>query len=132
MPDGYAGKILWADLSQNELKDEVLDEKFCRDYMGGYGFGARLLFSRQRAGVDLLGPDNILGIITGPFTGSPVLAGSRYTVVGKSPLTGCWGDANSGGFFGPQLKFSGYDAVFFTGAAPRASYLLVENGLAEL
>ncbi|HEX7475873.1 MAG TPA: aldehyde ferredoxin oxidoreductase N-terminal domain-containing protein, partial [Dehalococcoidales bacterium] len=123
MTGGYAGKILWVDLTTKKLEVEELDEKFCRDYIGGYGFGARVLLRRQKAKVDPLGPENILGIITGPFTGNPVLAGSRYTVVAKSPLTGCWGDANSGGFFGPQLKFAGYDAIFFTGQSEEPVYL---------
>ena len=132
MPGGYAGKILWVDLRTKKLEVEELDEKFCRDYIGGYGFGARVLLNRQKAKVDALGPENILGIITGPFTGNPVLAGSRYTVVAKSPLTGCWGDANSGGFFGPQLKFAGYDAVFITGQSDEPVYLFIDNGKAEL
>ncbi len=126
------GKILWVDLSQGELKDEVLDEAFCRQFIGGYGFGARFLFSRQRAKVDPLGAENILGMTTGPFTGTPVLGGSRYTVLAKSPLTGCWGDANSGGFFGPHLKFAGYDGVFFTGLSEEPVYVFINNGKAEL
>jgi len=111
---GYMGKILWADLSRGELKDEVLDEKLCREFIGGYGIGARLIYSRQKPGVDPLGPENILGFMTGPLTGTDAPFGSRYTVVGKSPLTGGWGDANSGGDWGPWLKFAGYDGVFVT------------------
>ena len=132
MAGGYTGKILWVDLTRGKIEIETPEEKFCRDYMGGYGFGVRLLFSRQKAGIDPLGPDNIFGLTTGPFTGTPVLAGSRYTAVAKSPLTGTWGDANSGGFFGPSLKFAGYDAVFFTGISDRPVYLMIENGRAEI
>lgn len=132
MANGYMGKILWVDLSNEKLEDEVLDEKLCRDYIGGYGLGARILFSHQKRGVDALGPENIFGIVTGPLTGTPALGGSRYIVVGKSPLTGGWGDANSGGYFGPHLKFAGYDAVFFTGIAPEPVYLIIDNGKAEL
>jgi aldehyde:ferredoxin oxidoreductase len=126
------GKILWVDLSKQELKDEALDEKTCRQYLGGYGLGARILFSRQKAGVDPLGPDNIFGFTTGVLTGTSALGGSRYICVGKSPLTGGWGDANSGGSFGPGLKFAGYDAVFFTGQAAKPVYLLIDSGKAEL
>jgi len=126
------GKILFADLSKGKLKDEPLEEKFCRDFIGGYGIGARIIYSRQKGGVDPLGPENILGIMTGPLTGSPALSGSRYTVVGKSPLTGTWGDANSGGYFGPHLKFAGYDGLFFTGISPKPVYLLIKDGKAEL
>ena len=132
MAGGYMGKVLFVDLSKGELKDEALDEKLCREFIGGYGIGARIIYSRQKAGVDPLGPDNTLGILTGPFTGSPVLSGTRYTVVGKSPLTGGWGDANSGGDFGPYLKFAGYDSLFFTGASPKPVYLFIKDGKAEL
>lgn len=132
MANGYMGKILWVDLSSKRLEDEVIDEEFCRKYIGGYGVGARVLFSRQKPGVDALGPENIFGVVTGPLTGTPAIGGSRYVVVGKSPLTDCWGDANSGGYFGPFLKFAGYDAVFFTGIAPEPVYLIIDNGRAEL
>ena len=117
MTGGFLGKILWVDLSNNKIKEEDLDEKICRDFIGGYGLGARILFNRIEASADPLGPDNILGIVTGPLTGTDALGGSRYVVVGKSPLTNSWGEANSGGDFGPHLKFAGYDAIFFTGVA---------------
>jgi aldehyde:ferredoxin oxidoreductase len=132
MARGYMGKILWVDLSKKELKDEALDEKICRDYLGGYGLGARILFDRQKPGADPLGPDNIFGLLTGPITGTDALGGSRYIVVGKSPLTGGWGDANSGGNVGPYLKFAGYDAVFVTGVSDKPVYLHIDNGKAEL
>ncbi len=132
MAGGYMGKILFVDLAKGELKDEKPNEKFCRQFIGGYGFGARVIFSRQKAGVDPLGPDNIFGIVTGPLTGSPALSGTRYTIVGKSPLTGTWGDANSGGDFGPNFKFAGYDAVFFSGISDKPVYLFIEDGRAEL
>ncbi len=132
MARGYMGKMLMVDLSRNELKDEALDEKLGRQFIGGYGLGARTLFSRQKAGIDPLGPDNIFGILTGPFTGTLALSGTRHTVVGKSPLTGGWGDANSGGYFGARLKFAGYDAVFFSGISEKPLYLFINNGQAEL
>jgi aldehyde:ferredoxin oxidoreductase len=132
MLGGYMGKILFVDLSSGEMKEEVLEEKLCRNFIGGYGIGARILYNRQKAGVDPLGPENILGFITGPLTGTPATTGTRYTAVAKSPLTGGWGDANSGGFFGPHLKFAGYDAVFLNGIADKPVYLLVDNGKAEL
>jgi aldehyde:ferredoxin oxidoreductase len=132
MTKGYMGKTLCIDLSTKEFTVESLDEKFCRDYIGGYGFGVRYLFSRLGAGIAPLGPENILGITTGPFTGTGVLGGSRYTVLAKSPLTGCWGDANSGGIFGPHLRFAGYDAIFFTGISDKPVYLYINNGNPEL
>jgi aldehyde:ferredoxin oxidoreductase len=132
MAGGYTGKLLWVDLSSRELREETPDEKLYHDYIGGYGLGARILYSRQRPGADPLGPDNTFGLVTGPLTGTPATFGCRFAAVGKSPLTGGWGDANSGGDFGPFLKFAGYDAVFFTGIADRPVYLFVNNGRPEL
>jgi aldehyde:ferredoxin oxidoreductase len=132
MARGFMGKMLWVNLSRNKLKDEALDEKLGHQFIGGYGLGARILFSHQKAGIDPLGPDSILGITTGMLTGTPSISSSRYIVVGKSPLTGGWGDANSGGNFGPYLKFAGYDAVFFTGISEKPVYLFINNGKAEL
>ncbi|MDO8687398.1 MAG: aldehyde ferredoxin oxidoreductase family protein [Dehalococcoidales bacterium] len=132
MAGGYMGKILFVNLSTGQIKEETPDEKLYRDFIGGYGIGARILFSRQKAGVDPLGPENILGLVTGPLTGTPAAMGNRYVAVAKSPLTGGWGDANSGGDFGPYLKFSGYDAVFFNGIADKPVYLFIDNGKAEL
>jgi aldehyde:ferredoxin oxidoreductase len=128
MSGGYTGKILFVDLSTGLIEEEVLSEQMCRDFIGGYGIGARVLYSRQKAGVDALGHENILGFVTGPLTGTLVPTGTRFTVVAKSPLTGGWGDANSGGYFGPYLKFAGFDAVFFTGISPEPVYLLIDNG----
>ncbi len=132
MAHGFMGKMLWVDLSKKQIKEEALDEKTGRDFLGGYGLGARILFNRQKAGVDPMGPDAILGFVTGVLTGTPAMGGSRYVVVGKSPLTGGWGDANSGGNFGPYLKFAGYDAVFFTGVSAKPVYLFIDNGKAEI
>lgn len=132
MARGYMGKILMVDLSRNRLEDEVLDENLCRQFIGGYGIGARLLFSRQKAGVNALGPDNTFGILTGPLIGTNALSGTKHTIVAKSPLTGGWGDANSGGYFGAYLKFAGYDAAFFSGRSEKPVYLFINNGRAEL
>ena len=132
MSGGYMGKMLFADLTEGRTWDEPTDDNLCRDFIGGYGLGARLIFQRQKARTDPLGPDAILGFVTGPLTGTPALIGSRYVVVGKSPLTGTWGDANSGGDFGPHLKFAGYDAAFFVGASDRPVYLHINDGKATL
>ena len=88
MARGYMGKILSVDLAAGTIQEEVLDEQLCRDYIGGYGLGARLLYERMPAGADPLGPDNILGILTGPLTGTPAIIGSRFVAVAKSPNTG--------------------------------------------
>lgn len=132
MAGGYVGKIGFVNLSNGEIREQEMDEKMAREYIGGHGLGARILFEMQKGGVDPLGPENILGFVTGPLTGTPVPTGGRYAVVCKSPLTGGWGDANSGGFFGPELKFAGWDAIFVSGIAPRPSYLLVTDAGIEI
>jgi len=129
---GYIGKILYVELSNRKINEETLEDKLYADFIGGYGIGARIIYSRQKAKVDPLGPGNTLGFVTGPLTGTPALTGTRYTLVGKSPLTGTWGDANSGGHFGTVLKSAGYDAVFFSGISERPVYLLISDGKAEL
>ena len=103
-----------------------------RKYLGGYGLGSKFLFDRMRAGVDPLGPENTLGFLSGMLTGTSALGGSRFAVVGKSPLTSTWGDSNSGGNFGPMMRFAGYDAIFFTGIADKPVYLLVTEEGASL
>ncbi len=129
---GIMGKILFVDLSKGTIEEERPDESLYREYLGGYGIGAKILYDRMKSGVDPLGPDNVLGFVTGVLTGTPAIGGTRYQVVAKSPLTGGFGDANSGGDFGPYMKFAGIDGVFFTGIAEKPVYLYVENGVAEL
>jgi aldehyde:ferredoxin oxidoreductase len=126
------GRLLWVNLSTGSIQEEVPPEALLRDFMGGYGVGARLLYDRIPVRADPLGPDNVLGFITGPLTGTAMPASTRWTVVGKSPLTDGWGDANGSGFFAVALKSAGYDAVFFTGVAARPAYLYLDNGKAEL
>ncbi|MFC2071189.1 aldehyde ferredoxin oxidoreductase family protein [Chloroflexota bacterium] len=132
MAGGYMGKLLFVNLSTGEITEETPEESLYRDFIGGYGIGTRIIYSRQKGEVDPLGPENTLGMITGPLTGTAAPTGCRYVVVGKSPLTGVWGEANSGGFFGPNLKFAGYDGVFFTGVSEKPVYLFIDNGKAEL
>jgi aldehyde:ferredoxin oxidoreductase len=127
MSGGYVGKIGFINLSNGEIQEQELDGKLARDFIGGHGLGARMLLEKQKGGIDPLGPENLLGFVTGPLTGTPVPTGGRYVVVCKSPLTGGWGDANSGGFFGPELKFAGWDALFISGIAPKPSYLMVTD-----
>ncbi|MCP4625149.1 MAG: aldehyde ferredoxin oxidoreductase family protein [bacterium] len=132
MAGGYAGKIAFVDLTNGEIQTETLDENLARDFIGGHGLGARILFERQKKGVDPLGPENILGFTTGPLTGTKTPTGGRYMAVCKSPLTGGWGDANSGGFFGSELKAAGWDAVFVRGIAPTPQYLTINDERIEL
>jgi aldehyde:ferredoxin oxidoreductase len=132
MLGGYAGRFLWVDLTNGKLEVEIPHDTLLRDYVGGYGIAARVLYDRMKPKVDPLGPDNIFGFSTGPLTGSPCPAGTRWGVFGKSPLTGGWGDANGSGNFGVAMKQSGFDMIFFTGAAPKPVYLFLKDGKAEL
>ncbi|MBN1625154.1 MAG: aldehyde ferredoxin oxidoreductase, partial [Deltaproteobacteria bacterium] len=93
---GYMGKILFIDLEKRNIQEEELSGDLVRDYIGGYGIGVRFIMERMKAGADPFGPENILGIGTGPFTHTGVSSTCRFTTMGKSPLTGYWGDANSG------------------------------------
>ncbi|MBW1802706.1 MAG: aldehyde ferredoxin oxidoreductase, partial [Deltaproteobacteria bacterium] len=130
MAGGYAGRLGFVDLSNGEISEEPLETALAQDFIGGYGLGARILFERQKKGVDPLGPENILGFTTGPLTGTRVPTGGRYMAVCKSPLTGGWGDANAGGFFGSELKAAGWDAIFVSGIASSPVYLQVtEQGI---
>ena len=128
----YIGKILFVDLENEKFNEEIIDMSTARKFLGGYGFGAKILFDIIPAKTDPLGNENILGILTGPLTGLNLPFVSRYTVVAKSPLTGCWGDANGSGYFGPMLKFSGFDGIFFKGISKTPVYLLINDGRYEL
>lgn len=132
MNGGNWNKILFIDLSSKEISVEQAGDDLYSHFLGGYGLGARIIYSRQKAGVDPLSPENVLGFTTGVLVGTPVVGASRFTVCGKSPLTLTWGDANCGGHFGPALKKAGFDAMFFTGAAKEPVYLFMEDGYAEL
>jgi aldehyde:ferredoxin oxidoreductase len=132
MAKGYIGKILWIDLSLGRIKEETIPDQVYEQYMSGMGLGAYILYHRMAPGADPMGPDNILGFVSGLLTGTGSLFAGRWVVVGKSPLTGGWGDANCGGNFSPAIKQCGYDGIFFTGKSDRPVYLFVENGFAEL
>jgi aldehyde:ferredoxin oxidoreductase len=125
-------KIGFIDLTTGEIREEKLDEKLAENFIGGYGLGARILFEHQKKGADPLGPENILGFTTGPLTGTKAPTGGRYMAVCKSPLTGGWGDANSGGYFGSELKSAGWDALFVSGIASTPKYVLVTDDKIEL
>ena len=132
MKGGITGKILWVNLSKGTTEVVKPEPGLYQHFLGGYGIGAKLIYDTQKPGLSPLAPENILGFATGPLTGTPAISSSRYTVMGKSPLTGTWGDANAGGFFGPALKRAGFDAVFFEGTGSTWVYLYIEDGKAEL
>jgi aldehyde:ferredoxin oxidoreductase len=127
----FNGKILNVYLSQGKAEAEQVPEHMYREYLGGYGLGARLLFDRIPAGADPLGPENVLGLIPGLLTGTP-LFGIRYQAVAKSPKNNGWGDANCGGDFGPHVKLAGWDGILLYGKADKLSYILVDNENVEI
>jgi aldehyde:ferredoxin oxidoreductase len=129
---GYTGKIAFINLSSRKIEEEQLPEKIYRDYLGGVGIGAKVLYERMQPDANPLGPENIIGFIPGLLTGTPVPMTSKFSIVAKSPLTNTWGDTNSGGLFSSELKSAGYDALFFTGKSDKPVYALITNNTIEL
>jgi len=132
MTTGYTGKILVVDLTSVEVREEQIPDKLYRDFIGGAGLGARLLYERQPGKVDPLDKQNILGFMPGLLSGTAVPGSSRTTVVSKSPITGGWGDSNVGGYIASELKRSGYDGILFQGISPNPVYLLIYKSKFEL
>jgi aldehyde:ferredoxin oxidoreductase len=132
MSDAFIGKILRVNLTTEVISTEILNPQWTRETLGGTGLATRYLLELTPAGIDPLGEDNVLIFMTGALTGTPSASASRYSVVAKSPQTGYWGQSNSGGFFGPALKWSGFDGIIFEGISPEPVYLLILDGTAEL
>lgn len=130
--EGFMGKLLFVDLNKGTFTEEQPSDEVLKDYLGGYGLGAYILYTRQKAKVDPLGPEAMLGFVSGPLSGTDAITGNRYQVVGKSPKTGTWGDANSGGTFATPMKQAGFDGIFFTGIAEKPVYLVIDDGQYEL
>ena len=132
MSYGYTGKILHVNLTTSEIKVEEPDEQFYRTYMGGSAMGMYYVLKETPAGAEALSPENVLALCTGVVTGTPISGQSRLTSVAKSPLTGCIGDAQGGGYFPAEMKFSGFDAVIIKGKSTKPVYLWMHHGEAEL
>jgi aldehyde:ferredoxin oxidoreductase len=132
MSNAFVGQILRVNLTSGAISTQNLNPQWARQTLGGAGLATRYLFELTSPGIDPLGTENVLIFMTGALTGTPSASASRYSVVAKSPQTGYWGQSNSGGFFGPALKWSGFDGVIFEGVSPEPVYLLIMNGKAEL
>jgi len=130
--NGYTGKILRVDLSAGELHDELLNEEYARAFVGGSGLAARIIYDMVNGDTDPLGPDNPLVFMTGPLVGTAMPSAGRCSVCALSPLTRIWGESNTGGFFGPELRFAGYDGIIITGQAEKPVWLSIVGGQAEL
>ncbi len=126
--NGYMGKLLVVDLTAGTVREEALDDNLARDFVGGAGYAARYLYNELGPHTDPLGPENTLMFMTGPLVGTRAPSCGRYEVCALSPLTGIWGESNSGGFWGAELKFSGYDGIVIRGRAEKPVWLSVIEG----
>jgi aldehyde:ferredoxin oxidoreductase len=125
MPSGFFGKILWIDLTEERFIEENLPKKLYRNFFGGYGLGCKLIYDNMKSKLDPFNPDSIIGFFPGLLTGTAAPYSGRFMVVGKSPLTGTWGDSNGGGNFGPALKKCGFDGILIKGKANYPKYVSI-------
>ena len=129
---GWTGKILRVDLTKGKCKDEKLNMEWAKSYLGQRGLASKYLTEEIDPKVDPLSPDNKLIFATGPLTGTCASTSARYSVITKGALTGAIACSNSGGYWGPELKFAGYDMVILEGKAKKPCYLAIIDGKGEL
>ena len=130
--NGWVGTILRVNLTEGSIKKEPLNMQDANDYVGARGLGTKYFCNEVDPKVDPLSPANKLIFMTGPLTGTAACSSGRYEVVSKSPLTGIIGASNSGGHFGPELKYAGYDGIIFEGKAGKPVYLNIDDDKVEL
>ena len=126
------GKLLTIDLTHSTTGVRTLDPQLFRDFVGGASLAAKLLYDSLTPDLDPLSSENPLLFLTGPLTGSSGPAVGRYVVCAKSPATTIWAESNCGGFFGPEIRFAGYDGILFTGRASSPVYVWIKNEKIEL
>jgi len=124
---GYAGRILYIDLTKRKYVSEPLREDLAKGYLGGSGLAAYLLWNLVNENTHPLSPENALVVATGPATGALAPSSGRFMVASKSPLTGVWGESHAGGSFGPQIKYAGYDAIVITGRSARPVSIIIDD-----
>jgi aldehyde:ferredoxin oxidoreductase len=130
---GYAGTILYVDLTTGKTRTEKLSEEVAKKYIGGIGLGMKLYLSNSKAGVDPLNSENPLILADGPVSGTMFpTGGNGHAFISKSPETNCVGEAVSHGTFGAELKRAGYDAVILTGKAEKPVYLWIDDESVQL
>ena len=129
---GWAGTILRVNLSTKEITRQPFPEEWKEKFLGGRNLNSKILFDEVPPGIDPLGPENRLIIGTGPLTGLLGPATGRFTLTAKSPLTGIHGDSNSGGDFGPEMKYAGYDHIILSGKAEKPVYLWIDDDKIEI
>ncbi|MBI2860097.1 MAG: aldehyde ferredoxin oxidoreductase family protein [Chloroflexi bacterium] len=129
---GWAGTVLEVDLASGDIQRKPLSRDFAREYIGGSGFGVKLLYDELEPGADPLGPENIIIIGQGPLAGTAAPSSGRYEMVSKSPVTGLYLRSNGGGFFAPEMRWAGYDLIIIRGRAEQPVYLNIADDRAEL
>ncbi|MEM2872755.1 MAG: aldehyde ferredoxin oxidoreductase family protein [Nitrososphaerales archaeon] len=132
MLGGYKGRILRVNLTDLRVSVEPLKEEYVKKFLGGTGIAAKILYDELDPHVDPLSPWNKLVFMTGPLTGTLAPGCGRFVIASKSPLTGIWGESGSAGYWGPELKFAGYDGIIFDGKAENPTYLWLNNENVEL
>ncbi len=128
----YTGKILRIDLSKDRISEGRLKERDAKKFIGGKGFGAKLLFDEIDPQIDPLSPRNTLILSTGPLTGTLAPTSGRWCIVTKSPLTSLFLDSQIGGYFGAEMKKAGYDFIIIKGKAESPVYITIENEDVEI
>ena len=129
---GWIGKVLRVNLSTGTVSTEPLDLDRAKAFIGARGLGSRYLYDEVDPRIDPLSPENKLIFVAGPFTGTYAPSGGRYNVVTKGPLTGAIAASNSGGTWGPELKFAGYDMAIIEGKAAKPVYLWIKDGAVQI
>ncbi|MBW2124030.1 MAG: aldehyde ferredoxin oxidoreductase, partial [Deltaproteobacteria bacterium] len=124
---GYAGKILRIDLDRARVSEVDYPEDIKEQYLGGRGLAAYFYHQEMPSRVDPLSGENKIFLMTGPLTGTPVLASTKMQLATRSPDTGHYLCTNSGGNFGPYLKFAGYDGLILEGKASSPVSILIGN-----
>lgn len=132
MNHGFSGKILRVDLTNQRTWIEEIDEATYRLYPGGKALGAYILLQELTPGADPLSPDNILILANGLLTGAPFSTATRFSAIARSPLTGGFGESEAGGFWGPELKLAGWEAIVLTGRAADPVYLWISDERVEI
>src|SRR5262245_10311667 len=131
MATSVTGKLLHVDLTTRETRIEEIPETVYRKHLGGGALACWLLLRDLPPGVDPLGPDNILVFMTSIINGLSLSGTNRYTAAAKSPLTGGYGEAEAGGWWGPELRSAGFDGVAIRGQADTPVYLWIKDGRVE-
>ncbi|MGM0610802.1 MAG: aldehyde ferredoxin oxidoreductase family protein [Thermodesulfobacteriota bacterium] len=126
MPDAYQQKLLYIDLNSLQSRTVSIPEWMREKYVGGKGFGSKLLYDLLPPGTDALAPENVLMFLTGPLTGTRAPS-MRACAVTKSPLTGLFLDSYFGGEFGQEIKYAGYDGLIIGGRAEKPVYIHIED-----